>query len=596
MRLRAPRFDTTELLPYVFPFLVLFLMPAACDDAGEGPGDGGGRPDAATPDGGGGDAPPAGAACNTLTTGTTLMGLIDDDATWRGAIAVTGDVLVGAAKITIEAGTTFVMGPDASLTFGWNSNVNSVFARGTEASPIRFCGKQAAVGYYKRISFGDKVTSDSVLEWVKVSDGGQGSGPALELKAPVLVKNVEVIGSGGDGVHAEDFKAGSEKLTVRGSARLPMVLLNAAAATRLPLGGSYKMNTTDLIALRFNGIEDQEVTFHDAGVPYLQEMSIDTRAAVPKLTFAAGVDYRLAVDVYLTFGWNGNATTVLMNGTADKPVLFGKASDSAGSWKSIIFQTMIRSDSVLKYVKVRGGGNGGPALDIRSPMMTIDHLTLEGNQTGLTVEGKGFSTQSTTLTITGTTTGPAATVEPDVAVTLPKGGTFSGNTSNWIAIKGGHYEAVGTLPDLGLPYRVDGDIDTWMGSSLTIEAGVTVLMAADTNIEFGWNGGVATLTAVGTMAKPIVFKGVEDNAGYWEGLTVQSMLTSSSKLDWVEVRNAGKTATDAALTLYRSIGVTNSKFVKSVGYAIKKLTADTTDYATGGNTFEMCAAGNVGNM
>jgi hypothetical protein len=594
MRLRALPIDTTYLLPYLLPFLLLFLMPSGCDDAGSGPGDGGG-PDAATPDGGGGDAPPAGAACNTLTTTTMLTGIVDKDATWRGAIAVTGEVTVWAAKITIEAGTTFVMGPDSSLEFGWNSNMSSVFARGTEAAPIRFCGKEARAGYFDRISVGDRVTSDSVLEWVKITEGGQGTGPALELKAPVLVKNVEVIGSGGDGVHAEDFKAGSEKLTVRGSAKLPLALLDAAAATRLPLGGSYKMNTTDLIALRFDAIEDQEVSFHDAGIPYLQEMSIDIRAMVPKVTFAAGVDYRLAVDVDLELGWNSNVTTVLMNGTADKPVLFGKASDTAGNWKSIIFQTMIRSDSVLKYVKVRGGGNGGPALDIRSPKITIDHLTLEGNQTGLTVAGKGFSPQSTTLTITGTTTGPAATVKPDVAVTLPKGGTFTGNTSNWISIEGGAYQEIGTLPDLGLPYRVEGNIDTWMGSSLTIEPGVTLQMAADTNIEFGWNGGVATLTAVGTMAKPIVFKGVDDTT-LWDGLIVLGMVTSSSKLDWVEVRNAGKTATDAALTLYRPFTVTNSKFVKSVGYGIHKLTSDTTDYTAGGNTFEMCAAGNVGNM
>jgi hypothetical protein len=33
-----------------------------------------------------------------------------------------------------------------------------------------------------------------------------------------------------------------------------------------------------------------------------------------------------------------------------------------------------------------------------------------------------------------------------------------------------------------------------------------------------------------------------------------------------------------------------------VCYAIRKQTADTNDYTAGGNTFEMCAAGNVVNM
>jgi hypothetical protein len=576
-----------------FSFLFsLCLVAPACDDAGssgpgrDGGGDGGGSPD------GGTDAPPATGACPTLTPTGEIKGNINDDATWRGVLAVSGVVNVNEAKITIEAGTTFVMGADSSIAFGWNSNLASVFARGTAAAPIRFCGKAAQAGYFKQITVGNRVTSDSVLENVIISDGGRDTLAALELNAPVLVKNVQVIRSAGEGVQATDFKEGSEKLTVMGAAKIGLVLLGQGAITRLPLGGSYRGNTTDVVALRLTAI-DVDTTFRDPGVPYVQEKTILTREGA-RITFEAGVDYRLAVDQELSFGWNSNETTVIANGTAEKPVLFGKTSDSAGGYKSIILGHQVRSDSVLRHVKVRGGGNGGPALGIHAAL-TIDHLTLEANQTGLNLEGPGFSASSSTLTITGTSGGPPATVQPNNAITLPRGGTFTGNvTRDWIVIEGGDFTASGTLPELGVPYRVEGVIRTRDQSSLTIEPGITFLMAADTGFEFGWNNNDATVTAVGTMARPIVWKGAGDEAamGYWNGLVIESMVRTSSRLEWVEVRNGGK-ADGAALRVQQPMTVTNSKFIRSAGVGIRKEASDGTDYTAAGNTFEMCAMGNV---
>jgi hypothetical protein len=585
MRLRAPSIAPSLLLP-------LFLLASACDDAGSGPGEGGGVGDGGTsPDGGGGgpDVPPATGACPTLTPTSELKGSVDADATWRGVVAVSGDVLVHEAKITIEAGTTFVMGADASIAFGWNSNAGSLFARGTAAAPIRFCGKQAQAGYFDQISVGNRITSDSVLEHVIISDGGKPNSPALKLNAPVLVKNVQVLGAGGDGVHATDFKEGSEKLTVTGAASMAVALLDQGGVTRLPLGGAHTGNGTNAVALRFDDIS-VDTTFRDPGVPYIQEKRVITTAAV-KITFEAGVDYRLAVDQDLELAWNGNDVTVLANGTAEKPVSFGKTSDTAGGWGSIILGNRVRSDSVLRQVKVRGGGNGSPALDIRASL-TIDNLTLEGNQTGLNLQGAGFSSSSTTLTITGTA-GPPATVLPSNAVTLPKGGAFTGNSGkDWIVIKAGDYDVTGTLPNLGVPYRIEGGIRT-MQSALTIEAGTTFLMAADSGIEFGWNNNEATVVAVGSADKPIVFKSAGDNlAGYWDGFIVHSQVRTTSKFAYVQLLNAGK-AGGAALRLDRVFDVTNTRFAMSAGVGIRKEAADSTDYTAGGNTFDMCAMGNV---
>ncbi len=603
MRLRArttrTTSDRTTILPYLFPFLLLFSLPAGCDDTDDPGGDGGTGTDAAPTDGAGSDAPPATGNCPTLTTTTTLAESIDADATWRGAVKVTGAVRVNMAKITIEAGTTFVMDPDASIEFGWNSNLASVFARGTAAAPIRFCGKVAQAGYYKGILVGDRVTSDSVFEHVIVSDGGQMTGAALTIGAGILVKDVQVIRSGADGVQADNFKEGSERLTVMGASKIALVLTAQEAISRVPLLGSYATgNGTNAIALRFEAIDAVDATFRAAGVPYIQEQPMYVRNG-KKLVFQAGVDYRLAVDQKLEVGWNGGASTITAEGTADKPILFGRVSDSAGAFAGLLLQTMVRSDSVLKFVKIKGGGNGAPALDIRAPVK-IDNVTLEGNATGLSVEGKGFTAGSTKLTITGTSGGPPATVDPDAALTLPKGGAFTGNPGgDWIVIPEGALESSGTLPNLGVPYRVAGKITTRASSAqsnpaLTIEAGTTLQMASDAWIEVGWNSAMASITAVGTAANPIVFRGVNDVAGSWDGILIGAMVSSSSKLDHVQILNGGK-AGSAALRLNRAaFDVKNTRLSKSSGWCIERVAGDATDYATGGNTFDMCAAGNVG--
>jgi hypothetical protein len=376
---------------------------------------------------------------------------------------------------------------------------------------------------------------------------------------------------------------------VTGAAKIAAVLTDQKAVSRLPLGGSYGGNGTNAIALRYTDM-DTDTTFREPGVPYIQERTVETSGGT--LTFLAGVDYRLAVDQTLEVGWNSNEASIVTQGTADKPVLFGRTSDSAGGFRSLLLGNRVRSDSILKYVKVRGGGNGAPALDIRAPI-TIDHVTLEMNQTGLNLEGAGFSAQSTTLTITTTTGGPPATVLPSNAVTLPRGGAFTGNMMDWIVIKDGDYIGTGTLPNLGVPYRLEGEFRTMGSSALTIEAGTTFLMAPDSSVEFGWNSNMAKVTAVGTAGSPIVWKGAEAVNGYWNGLIVGSMVLSDSKFDFVEVRHGGK-AGGAALSLNRAFDVKNTKFVGSMGWGIKKLSSDTNLYTGDGNTFEMCVAGNVG--
>ncbi|HEY0712817.1 MAG TPA: hypothetical protein VGF45_09105, partial [Polyangia bacterium] len=365
-----------KLRHLVLPALSILFFPACeSDPAGADGGLDAAPADGGVPDGGAAEVPPVMTGdCATLTPTTTLAaGFIEADQTWRGVVAVNGDVRVAMAKITIEAGTTFLMAADSAIEFGWNSSTVSVFARGTAAAPIRFCGRTPTAGLWNKISIGTKVTSDSVLENVVISGGGQKTGAALEMASPILINNVVVAASGADGVHATAFKAGSANLSVMGAAKAPVMIRGEAAATAFPVGGGFSGNGNNVVLVDLDDISE-EITFKNPGIPYLQLKSIRVLEPV-KVTFEAGVDYRMAVDTVLEIGWNSNPATIVANGTMAAPVLFGRASPTAGMWKSIIIQRMVKSDSVLNYVTISGGGNGEPALDIRGAI-TLKNVTL----------------------------------------------------------------------------------------------------------------------------------------------------------------------------------------------------------------------------
>ncbi|MFC1643329.1 hypothetical protein ACFL5O_11715, partial [Myxococcota bacterium] len=197
------------------------------------------------------------------------------------------------------------------------------------------------------------------------------------------------------------------------------------------------------------------------------------------------------------------------------------------------------------------------------------------------------------LSITGTE-GVPLTVEPNALVTLPEGGDSTGNDDDRIALLGGTFDTTGVVPNLGVPYHVKGSIDTREGSSVTLTAGTEFIMSADTDIEFGWNSGKATIIAVGTESEPIRFVGADETPGFWQGISVRSNVLSSSRFKYVELGHAGGgSASGACLELNAPIPVENCAFFSSSGYGVVANADDPSDYAEN-NTFRDNESGAVG--
>jgi hypothetical protein len=184
------------------------------------------------------------------------------------------------------------------------------------------------------------------------------------------------------------------------------------------------------------------------------------------------------------------------------------------------------------------------------------------------------------------------TVAPSALPTIPTGGSFTGNTADQVFVQSGYYDGSGVVPDLGIPYYLDGEIDVRNNAILEIAPGTDFIVNAGVLLDVGWNSTPATFIAKGTAAAPITFRGLDTTNGYWSGIIVRATALSASVIDHVSLKNAGK-ATSGGLALYKEIAVTNASVSNSAGYGIYYNKTFSTNYTTT-NTFSSDTLGNVG--
>lgn len=523
-----------------------------------------------------------------VTGAREVTGTLMASETWSGKVLVKGPLYVRGATITIMPGTQVFMDVDSSLQIGWSSDEGAIIADGTEAAPIRICGKVADQGYWNGVVLGENVTSNSVLRNVLVADGAGDGKASVQLNAPITVDNLQVRNAQHSGVSAVDFSAGSQRLSVDGTAGPAVVLTDVGAVTRFPLGGSFSANSENVARVSFTQLQADTVV-HNIGIPYLQETTVYTGNGA-SLTFEAGVEYRVQPGAALEVGWSTASAGLYVAGTAAAPVLFRGASDVSANWTGLHVGANVTTDSHLMYAELRqAGGAARQALDLNSPVR-IDHVTLRGNATGVGVGEAGLAASSTALTVTDTASYPLV-VQADGIYGLPTGGMLTGNMLDQVKVEGSTVTRIGTVNNLGIPYLLTSTLYLNDGTAMTIAPGTAFLFGAGASLQIGWGNGDTAFIAEGTALAPITFTGLDSTAGFWGSIVVGANVRTSSKLNYLHIGHGGRDGA-ALLEMRANIPVTNSRFFDSAGYGIEKAAANVIDY-TATNTFENVALGNV---
>ena len=310
---------------------------------------------------------------------------------------------------------------------------------------------------------------------------------------------------------------------------------------------------------------------------------------------------------------------ITADGTATKPIRIA-AKDLTKPFSRI--RTGGGGTMHFAYVTVEGGGdplNTGvqfaSALEISGKDQVpptqetffVDHVTVLGSASNgvLLGGGGGFAAGSHDLTITRSTGFPIS-IWARAAGTLPVG-VYTGNGIDEILFPTSSlYETVQenmTLHDRGIPYHVGHDasagdlrIDVPSGVTtpivLTIEPGVVMRFKKGARFGVqnfqGTTPALASLVAVGTAAKPIVFTSAAavPAAGDWLGITYGMLPTASNAMSNARVEYAGGAGTggsnacntpglnDAAIRIYGLPAggefITNTVIANSAGHGIDR--------------------------
>lgn len=257
-----------------------------------------------------------------------------------------------------------------------------------------------------------------------------------------------------------------------------------------------------------------------------------------EVTIAPGTIFIVDADSSIDIGWNSTRTTLTALGTEAKPIQFCSDKPILGRWQGLRLSRGLTTDSVLQHAHIYDAGKGAAALTVIAPVSLID-VTIHGSSSDGVV-ADAFGDDSSGLTVNDAR-GAAVVLEGQVAVDkFPPGSKFKGNADNSAHIRFRNYNGGSVhFANLGIPYVQDQGMIAY-NVVLDFEAGVEYRFAVDTGLEVGWNSNQATLNIPGTAAKPVVFRGLTDKKGSWNGVLINKNVSTDSSLSNVQVINGGK--------------------------------------------------------
>jgi hypothetical protein len=524
---------------------------------------------------------PAGVDCpdpSSLVPDQKISGnLRSGDSLWTGVVEITGNVEVYDSSVTIEAGTVILVDKGAGLVFG-SLGEATLTAKGTATKPIRFCGSDLGPGHWAGVSLAS-LSGESTFEHVLI-DGAGSAERALGISGEVAVKNLRVRNSGADGIHAVSFSEESDDWVIEGTAGAPVVLNGVAAVTRFPKNVMFLDNNKEYAVVRIPVLTDEELIFHDIGLPYLQDGDFLVEGyGGSKLTMEAGVDYQVGVgrkfDVHAV---STKTSELKIQGTEAKPVSIRGSESTKGHWFGMTISLVTPASQIAHLIISDAGREGAYALQVESTLVMQD-VTVKNSEKGALFEAApAMGSENFSAIGNG---GYGLEIVPGVITSLPEGGVIENNELDMIAVRKGTLSP-GTVKNLGVPYRAEA---LQLDGMLEIEAGTELVFAKGAGFTVGQYNAPGLLEALGTSSKQITFRG-EDNAnGSWAGLKISNAAADGCELSYVNLTNAG-------LTLAKAATVTNSSFKGSATFGITKPAGDMTDY-TDTNTFSNNVMGNV---
>lgn len=293
---------------------------------------------------------------------------------------------------------------------------------------------------------------------------------------------------------------------------------------------------------------------------------------VPSNITVSGAGTTLTIDPGVTLTFSSGAgleveasASLVAIGTAEKPITFTGWQKEPGAWGGITLRSSAVANeiahAIVEYAGERGGASAAVVLsyDEQYARLKLSNTQIRSSALfGLTVYERTKLAAFENNTITENASGAIRVEAPSVHQLNGSGNVIKNNgNGNIVRIETSillDVEDEDVLwPNLApAPYRVTGPggvggDQIFFTKHATIEAGTVFEFVGGSGIDV--KGGTAGLSAVGTAAKPIVFRGV-DGSG-WSGIGYCETSWVRNALEYVQI-------SDAAGPPYSSWGCTSS--------------------------------------
>ena len=368
----------------------------------------------------------------------------------------------------------------------------------------------------------------------------------------------------------------------------------------------------------------QSATWSDVGVPYSilgNTTFAGTPAQLATLTIEPGTTLRMAASVGLFIGTSADRGAAIVVGTQAQPITFttDNSSPAPGQWRSLYFDSQADSSSLVEYTLFEYGGVSdssllrmvGSAPTIRnntfrnssvygvygtsgaSPLIednvfanNVNFDLLISGASDAQVQQNSFGNAVQFQTAGGTHAvinnqfnnynDPTLHVRVGAhAVEGLQTNTFLGTGPNsLVEILGETLDVDYRWYDLGFPYAVLGDVvvakNALEFSTLTIDPGTQLRFNSSIGLFVGTSANQGMLSAVGTVADPILFttNNPAPAPGQWQGVYFDSLANDASVLEHAIVEYAGQTYSSNVRVVLSSPTIRNNTIRSSSVYGI----------------------------
>jgi hypothetical protein len=269
--------------------------------------------------------------------------------------------------------------------------------------------------------------------------------------------------------------------------------------------------------------------------------------------------------------------------------------------------TSKRNDNQFEYVNFINGGSGNEVVAVVGKLSMKHCTVLNSASNGVVLIMDGVLTSFENNAIQQCASYPVVLNYHKKVNCLGAGNSYTNNAQNMIMIDDvwlDEANVTATYSNQGIPYYLPTGLHVGGTSVFKVNAGVQFVIAYDQEVDVEDN---ALIQVDGTANQPVVFRGLNNENGFWDGIDVDAKRSTNggSYLNYCQILNAGNEIDDAALSTDEEtrLVLNNVTISGSDGYGMKisiPVDWDTDQYsfsnyhvsATGLN-FSGCASGNI---